>query len=137
MYTTTLVLDTRINGELTPAGTRIEIDDPRYPGHARSLRGGRWTPVDEDRLSIEDLEDTTMTFQQALDTIINRREVQETHDAQTGSDLVFNAVHLVVVEVRGLCATDTDGIGDWIENGSYTGAETPQSIAAEWDSLRN
>lgn len=45
-------------------------------------------------------------------------------------------------EVEPLCKTNTgDGTSettslyDWIYEGSYTGSETPKSIASEWDSL--
>lgn len=34
--------------------------------------------------------------------------------------------------------TDEDGadeLQDWLSNGSYTGSETPESVAAEWDAL--
>jgi hypothetical protein len=50
-----------------------------------------------------------------------------------GND-VDEARHVVTVEVAEHCTKSTDNLGDWIANGSYTGSETPQSIAAEWDS---
>ncbi len=34
-----------------------------------------------------------------------------------------------------LCETDTTGLEDWISSGDYTGNETPESIAVEWDEL--
>lgn len=76
-----------------------------------------------------------MTFQEALQILNDRKQIQEdAPDARTGADIVLNAAHFVVIEVSAHCQTDTGGIGDWIEGGSYTGTETPESIAAEWDS---
>lgn len=75
-----------------------------------------------------------MDFQQALDILNRRRQVQEeADDPRAGANLVLNAAHLVVTEVARSCETSTDGLADWIEEGSYTGDETPESIAAEWD----
>jgi hypothetical protein len=31
--------------------------------------------------------------------------------------------------------TSRDGLHDWLEEGSYTGNETPESVAAEWMEL--
>lgn len=54
-----------------------------------------------------------------------------------------DVVQVIFDEVEPLCKTSTDGNGgetthlwDWLrETGGYTGKETPQSIASEWDSL--
>jgi hypothetical protein len=76
----------------------------------------------------------TMTFREALEILSRRHEVQEAAtDPRTGANLVLEAAHLVVTEVAALCVTDTDGLDNWIEEGTYTGNETPASIAAEWD----
>ena len=76
-----------------------------------------------------------MTFAQALDILNRRSQIQdEAADPRAGATLVLEAAHLVVTEVARVAKTDTSELGDWIEGGSYTGNETPQSIAAEWDS---
>lgn len=47
-------------------------------------------------------------------------------------------VDTICAAVEPLCNTDTDGLEDWLAgSGGYSGNETPESIAAEWDSLSN
>lgn len=76
-----------------------------------------------------------MTFQEALNILNHRRQIEEeADDPHTGANLVLAAAHLVVTEVAAVAETNTDGLGDWIESGDYTGTETPESIAVEWDS---
>ena len=45
------------------------------------------------------------------------------------------AQFVVAGNVAHLCETDTDGLGDWLGNGFYSGNETAQSLATERDEL--
>lgn len=69
-----------------------------------------------------------MTFEQAI-TIL------ATTGSFNGSAESDEARSLVARTVRGLVRTVRfeDSFGDWIANGSFSGNETPESIAAEWD----
>lgn len=68
-----------------------------------------------------------MNFKQAI------RKMQSGKDDQ--------AVATIVAAVDPLIATTTDGsdnnttLSDWIAEGEFTGDETPESIAAEWNEL--
>lgn len=45
----------------------------------------------------------------------------------------WNALESLVWDA---CATDDrDGLSDWLQNGSYDGAETIASLAADWDAV--
>ena len=67
-----------------------------------------------------------MTFSDAVANAANNEMSEETLKA------IFEAV-------EPLCVTETTGdtnLYDWLQQlGGYTGDETPESIAAEWDSL--
>jgi hypothetical protein len=50
--------------------------------------------------------------------------------------MVFEALHAAYIEVKERCTTDTDGLGDWLENGDWSGdIPTPADVAQEWDDL--
>lgn len=77
-------------------------------------------------------EEATMTFQEAIQALAQGRGIDPEPEWDATID---EARHVVAVEVASLCKTDTDGIGDWISAGDYSGSETAESIAVEWDSL--
>lgn len=47
--------------------------------------------------------------------------------------LVDGARSLVARTVAGLVTADPDGIGDWVAAGEYTGDESPEQLAREYD----
>lgn len=71
-----------------------------------------------------------MTFQQALDILVNGTE---------DSDLKYEAVLAIESEVTGISKYgDEDGsLQDWISAGQFKLTDTPESIAAEWDADRD
>lgn len=55
-------------------------------------------------------------------------------DAESGD--IDSARWVVANDVSSFAIIDEDnfdGFGDWIAAGEYTGGETPESIAAEWN----
>lgn len=70
-----------------------------------------------------------MTFQQALDIMVNGTE---------DSDLRYDAVLVIESEVAGISKYDDpdSSLQDWISAGQFKLTDTPESIAAEWDADR-
>lgn len=69
-----------------------------------------------------------MTFQEALEIMVNT----------PNSDNAYNAI--LVIESEVLAASEygdpDNSLQDWIAAGQYKLTDTPESIAAEWDSDR-
>lgn len=82
-----------------------------------------------------------MKFAQAIEIMTrDERETDEQLERRA------RAVDAIVAAVSPLCATGTNSepyfadperttMQEWVDSGAFSGQETPESIAAEWDSL--
>ena len=77
-------------------------------------------------------EEADMTAEQAIQILAASRGV---NDDDATKDVVYDAI--IVLSAAVLEASETgdpnDSLSDWIGSGTYTGSETVESIAAEWD----
>lgn len=79
---------------------------------------------------------TNNPWNTAINILANRQTVQE--ENRNGADMVLNAIHTAYALVAEHCTTDTDGLGDWLENGDWntnSALPSPADVAQEWDDL--
>jgi hypothetical protein len=75
-----------------------------------------------------------MNWNTAINILANRQTVE--NENENGSEMVLEAAHTAYTLVAEHCTTDTDGLGDWLENGDWSGdIPTPADVAQEWDDL--
>ena len=79
---------------------------------------------------------TGLNQSEIVTTAIDRmyREEIEMNEAQALiRNRKWNELEALVWEVCN--ADDRDGLGDWLQNGSYSGSETIKSLADDWDGV--
>lgn len=70
-----------------------------------------------------------MTFQQALEIMVNTPNADNAYDA-------IQTIEAAVLAVSEYGDPDSS-LQDWIAAGQYKMSDTPESIAAEWDTFRD
>lgn len=69
-----------------------------------------------------------MTFEEAITILAATGSFNGSEKSDEARSLVTRTVRSLVRKVQ-----YEDSFGDWIANGDYTGNETAERIAAEWD----
>jgi hypothetical protein len=79
---------------------------------------------------------STMDWNTATWILANRDEAE----GRYGDDAVLNALRCMINEIKPHIKDnfDTDGLGDWLDNGDWDGDGTdltPAEVAQQWDDL--
>jgi hypothetical protein len=77
----------------------------------------------------------TMNWDTAINILVNQQTAED--ENENGAEMVQDALHAAYIEVKERCTTKTNGLGDWLENGDWSGdvIPGPAEIAQEWDDL--